>query len=361
MDVEGKALASRAPAVSFLTAIRDYLLRGILVDLAVRRHNIRSKESNGQWDRGLQIMATKKDDKPAGKDDSEVWSAIAAFEQILEAMPNDRTSIETLAHAYEQIGDLSRAKEYVLRLANVIVAEQDRDAAGGMLEKVQSYVAEDPAAADVAKKLKELTEKAQKAKPAKAEPGQREAKPVKQEAAAAGVATGFNIANELPFAWNLLQANEITQEEYSAVVQDLTDMSGTDATVTVSVLHVLNDRGFKNLGRIVASVAKDCGTPVIALSSFDLQSESFSLLPLDFMIKRGAIVFELFGREALAVVLNPYDKQLMKDVETLSGRKCYFYLTQPFEFDGAISKIKGWFEQSSAAEKEKEKEKGKKP
>ena len=298
-------------------------------------------------------MAKKEQEKKksGGADDSEVWSAIAAFEQILEAMPNDRTSIETLAHAYEQIGDLSRAKEYVLRLAGVIVAEQDRDAAAGMLEKLLAYGEDDPAAAEIGKRLKELTEKAQKTKTPKAEPGQRETAPTKQEPAATGVATGFNIANELPFAWNLLQANEITQEEYSAVVQDLTDMSGTDATVTVSVLHVLNDRGFKNLARIVAAVAKNCGTPVIALSSFDLQSEAFTLLPLNFMIKRGAVVFELFGNEALAVVLNPYDKQLMKDVETLSGRKCYFYLAQPFEFDAAITKIKTWFESQSAAGK----------
>ncbi len=301
-------------------------------------------------------MAAKDQKKgtTGGGDDSEVWSAIAAFEQILEAMPNDRTSIETLAHAYEQIGDLSRAKEYTFRLAQVIISEADRDAAVGMLEKMRGYGADDPSVGEITKKLKELTEKAPpKAKTPKAEQGTqgpRDSKVTKQQetSAGSGVATGFNIANELPFAWNLLQANEITQEEYSAVVQDLTDMSGTDATVTVSVLHVLSDRGFKNLGRIVASVAKDCGTPVIALSSFELQSEAFTLLPLDFMIKRGAVIFDLFGKEALAVVLNPYDKQLMKDIETFSGRKCYFYLAQPFEFDSAITKIKTWTDQQSA-------------
>ena len=123
-------------------------------------------------------------------------------------------------------------------------------------------------------------------------------------------------------------------------MQDLTDISSSEASVTISVLHVLSDRGFKNLSRIMANVAKDCGTPIISLSNFDLQQSSYALLPLEFMLKRGVLVFELFGKEALVVVMNPYDKQLMKDVETLIGRKCYFFMTAPTEFDGALNKIK---------------------
>ena len=48
-------------------------------------------------------MAGKADNK---KDlEAEIWNAINAFEQMLEAMPNDRVSLEALSHAYEQIGD----------------------------------------------------------------------------------------------------------------------------------------------------------------------------------------------------------------------------------------------------------------
>ncbi|MEI6217777.1 MAG: hypothetical protein WCP86_02660, partial [bacterium] len=66
-------------------------------------------------------MAEKQEKHPTGGDqESEVWSAIAAFEQILEAIPNDRTSLAPLAHAYEQIGDLARAKDYTVRLADIV-------------------------------------------------------------------------------------------------------------------------------------------------------------------------------------------------------------------------------------------------
>ena len=81
--------------------------------------------------------------------ESEVWAAIAAFEQILEAMPNDRASLDALADAYEQIGDLAKAKEYLVRLGNVLVDEGDVAAAQGILEKVRGYAGEDEAAEDL--------------------------------------------------------------------------------------------------------------------------------------------------------------------------------------------------------------------
>ena len=64
-----------------------------------------------------------------GDSEAEIWNAIAAFEKILEAIPNDRISLETLIEAYEKVGDHTRAKEYLLRLANVLIDESDEDAA----------------------------------------------------------------------------------------------------------------------------------------------------------------------------------------------------------------------------------------
>lgn len=295
-------------------------------------------------------MAAKQEKHSGGGDqESEVWSAIAAFEQILEAIPNDRTSLETLAHAYEQIGDLARAKEYTVRLADVVMGEADQQEAQNLLPKLETYAAGDPVATEVLQRLKAFTVSAGAPAVKPAPPShtddkdKNKDKDKKETRAAPAPATharsSFNIANELPLAWNLLKANELTQEEYSSVVQDLTELSATDASVTVSVLHVLHDRAFKNMSKVLTTLAKDCSTPIISLANFDLQQEAYALLPMDFMIKRGVIIFDFFGDSALAVVLNPYDKELMKEVEALAGRKCFFYLTPPAEFDAAIAKI----------------------
>ncbi len=267
--------------------------------------------------------------------EEEVWSAISAFEQILEAMPNDRASLEALSHAYEQIGDLTRAKEYLVRLGNVLLDEADVDAAGELLEKLRPHIAEDPEAKELVGRIEELG------------PSQLQSKRLSkvEEMGTAGPPMGysaptFNMADELSFAWSLMEANQITQEEYASVVQDLTEMSTGETDATVSVLHVLESRQFKHLDRIVGCVAQEHGTPIVTLSSFDLQYEAVSLLADDFMTTRGAMVFELLSKHALAVVMNPSDKQLLNDVISMAQRPCHFFLTLPSEFDRALIRAK---------------------
>jgi tetratricopeptide (TPR) repeat protein len=294
-------------------------------------------------------MAKQPDKKSKEELESEVWSAIAAFEQILEAIPNDRASLEALSNTYEQIGDHTKAKEYMLRLGNVLLEEHDADAARQLVEHIRPYAADDS-------KVQSLIDRIEKlggGQPAAAEPAAIEPE-LRQEKAKGGDRSrvSFSMPDELAFAWNLLEAKELTQEEYSSVVQDLTEMSSVDSATTISVLHVLEGRAFKNLEKVMSFVSKECGTPIVALSCFDLRTESTSLLSKDFMLKRGAMVFELLGKDALAVVMNPYDRQLRKDVEAMAGRKCHFFMTPPPEFDKALETVlKGTAEQPGAAEK----------
>ena len=86
-------------------------------------------------------------------------------------------------------------------------------------------------------------------------------------------------------------------------------------------------------------VARDAQTPIISLLSFDIQKEAHGLLPMEFMIRRGAVVFDLIGDDALVVVMNPYDEALRAQVQEKAGRPCHFFLALPAEFDAAISKI----------------------
>lgn len=280
--------------------------------------------------------------------EGEVWSAISAFEQILEAMPDDRSSLEALSHAYEQIGDHVKAKEYLIRLGNVLLDEADLPAAAMLLERLGQYGPDD---ADV----QELTGRIQQAVPdapvtesesVAGETADETAEtPVVVEAEATpkvalSVRSAFNMADELSFAWNLMEAGEINQEEYASVVQDLTELSAGEIASTVSVLHVLEHRSFPGLEKIVGFVAKDCETPIIAISSFDLQADTVTLLPLDFIVQRGVLAFETVGNSVLVVVMNPYDTQLQKDVEAALGKKCHFFVTIPQEFDQAVEKVK---------------------
>ena len=288
-------------------------------------------------------MAAKSDKSPKqgkGALEEEVWSAIGAFEQILEAMPNDRASLEALLHAYEQIGDLVKAKEYLVRLANVLVEESDVEAGADLLERLKTFAADDAEVAQLVATLEALAPAGagtRSAGGAHAEPAETDAHAAKSKGGPP-VRMVFSMADELAFAWNLLEAKELTQEEYASVVQDLTEMSTSESPSTISVLHVMEARGFKNIERVLGYVAKECETPIILPSNFVLNYDTVTILNSELMVKRGIFVFDRVGQDLLLVIMNPYDKQLRKEVEAQTGRKCHFFVTLPSEFDRALGK-----------------------
>ena len=279
-------------------------------------------------------MAEGKEKKDGDRSEEDLWAAIAAFEQILKIMPNDRASLDTLSHAYEQIGDVTRAVEFMLRLGEVLISESDGPAAAALLEELRAIAGEDPRVLAFAARVENLGSR----EDAAAMEGERreEAHPQSVEA----LNRGFNIADELAFAWALLEADELSQEEYASVVQELADMSGGNVSATLSLLHVLEGRQFKSLGRIVGYAAQKFRAPVISLDSFELTEEVSRMLPVSWVVHRGAMVFEVVDRDVLAVVMNPLNKQVRTDVELITGRRAHFFMTLPSEFDGAVKRMK---------------------
>lgn len=283
-------------------------------------------------------MAEEKPKQPSGRSEEDLWAAIAAFEQILEIMPNDRASLETLSHAYEQIGDMTRAVELMLRLGDVLVAESDAPAATALVEKLRALAAGDDRVRGLAGKVEKLAEKKE---PPPAEVDRREG--VRQYPPEA-LNRGFNMADELAFAWAMLEANELSQEDYASVVQDLTEMSAGNVPATVSLLHVFEGRQFKALGRIMAYAAQKHRAPVISLDSFELTEEVCRILPVPWIVQRGALVFDVMDKDVMAVVMNPFNKQVRADLELMTGRKAHFYMALPSEFDNAVKRIKDTLE-----------------
>lgn len=264
--------------------------------------------------------------KSPSESETEIWNAIAYFEKILEALPNDRLSLETLSNAYEKVGDHTRAKAYTLRLAQVLINEADEDGIGELLVKIRQFDQNDPEVKVAIASLESL-------KPAKLMAVVRDDMDQLSRRSA-------NIAAEISMAWNLLQANKLNQEDYAHVVHDLSENSARALDVPVSTLHVLQDRNHPGFNEILTFIASSCHLPLISLANFDVQPNTVALLPVEFCIKRGAIVFETMSNDALVAVLNPYDTQLPRDMEDLTGKTCHRYLVTPADFDATLGKIK---------------------
>ncbi len=281
---------------------------------------------------------------------AELRDAVAAFEQILNRMPNDIPTLRSVFQAYDQLGDTDKAAEYLLWLGHVLTGAGDVELLAEILPSIRSYAGRGHAGLhDLAGFVESLLPET----PGEVRRGEAlplttagttelESPDVARVAAdrsAPDVSHAFNMAAEMAFAWNLMESGDLTQEEYADVVHDLTEMRVTEGAECVSVLHVLEARTFKTLDRIVGRVSEECTAPLIALSCFDLQIDKDTMLPLDFMLRRGAILFDLIGDHALVAILNPYDQQLRADVQLLCGRTCHFFMALPADFDQALTRL----------------------
>jgi len=286
-------------------------------------------------------------DKPAasagGADtEAEILEAINAFESILDAMPNDRSSLETLAHAYAHIGDEVKSREYLLRLGHVIVEERDLPSARNLLEQLQILTpdsdvtmltgrlelllsGEAPAAG--ATETLSLDRPIDGSSPTVAPPAYKP----KLE---------FSISDELVVAWNLVEAELMTMDEYSSVAHDLAEMASQNTLMTVSVFHALEARSSNQLERYLARVSTDSSAPLIALDCYDVPLEVGALLPEDFMVRHGVMVFSLMGKEALVVMMNPYNKECLSEVSKIIGRPCHPFMAIPASFDLILSQLR---------------------
>lgn len=266
--------------------------------------------------------------------------AIALYEGILQSNPDDTAALEALAAAYDQTGNILRARSTLLRLADVLVKTQDSAGAVGAIESLRPLAMADFDALEALNSLEALV--AEKP-PSEAELAARAASSHASssaiEAPPSGVALDKQILDrEMRLAWDLLQAKEINQDEYATAIDDLTSqLSSGDDTRTISLLHALVDRNVPGFERIYRYVLSHGNCPYVSLASFDARDISLGNVPPQYLRRQGAFAFESLENELLIALLNPVDPTLRKDLEHYLGVPCHFYATKPDEFDAAWS------------------------
>lgn len=267
--------------------------------------------------------------------EEDVWSSISSNEEILERAPNDHIALHSLSSAYGQIGDHTKAKEYILRLADVVLLEQDAAVAADISSEIKSYAEDDPSLNDLLLRIDMLGQTAGDQVSSLVAGKQKTALEVKAESVT------FSLASEMTFAWKLVEAGDLSQTEYAGVINDLTEMSAQSDDLTISLLHVLESRNIGDIEKHLGVLSDKCGTPIISLDNFEVTLETVLALSVNFVIARGALVFDYVGSEPLVVILNPYDSDIKNEVkELLGGKTCHFFITQPSQFDRRVERVK---------------------
>ncbi|MDF7801278.1 hypothetical protein P4C99_17500 [Pontiellaceae bacterium B1224] len=259
--------------------------------------------------------------------------SISMLEQILEVMPQDIDALKALYNANLQSGNPARSFEYLNRIIDVAANLGDPD----LFEYLQNELPrfEETHSAEVAAhqvRIRTLfgVHKINK----------KVLEPAKAPSEKPDPSSEVDISEELALAWRLYQENQISQDEYSSVLHDLTEVSSKELDVPVSVLHVLNDRGFSNLTRIMAFVANRSGLPYISLFNFELDERAANALPPSYSMHEGLLPFGYLGNDLLVAVLNPFNTDLIEKAEKESGHRCHVFLVEPDDYDAALAKLR---------------------
>ncbi|MDD3276255.1 MAG: hypothetical protein PHP93_04300 [Kiritimatiellales bacterium] len=249
------------------------------------------------------------------------------LEQILEVMPDDLFTLRSLYETLLKLEQPEEALACLKRLDDGARAAQNSALIAFVINQYESIVEHLP---ELNKRIERLQESQMVADLLNV-PASGSKKP---DARKGGV------ESEMALAWELFQDEQLSQEEYSNVLHDITEMSSQEVSVPVTVLHILHDRNFSRFERLMTHLCQKSGVPIIALSQFDEREELRETLPLDFISRHGALPFAKVGDELLLAVLNPMDKDLIATAGALAGTRCHPYLVSPQEYDQRLAQIR---------------------
>lgn len=248
----------------------------------------------------------------------ELLNTVSMFEQILQVMPTDPIALRALYKAHRQLDHTEKAFEYLMRWVEEAIEGQDAENAGFLLEQLKEGFP-DRITEELQPRLEEL---------------QRLAGLVGGDEASETERSGSSdLDHELALAWRLYQDGKLTQEDYSNVLHDLTEMSSREVDTPVTVLYVLHDRTHKQLTRIVNYLCETSGKACIALANFVMDDELSGALPREFLLHRGAVPFARLEETWLLGVLNPFNEDLVADAERLLKAPCRTYVVAPQDYD----------------------------
>jgi hypothetical protein len=256
----------------------------------------------------------------------ELQQTAAMLEQILEVMPEDLFTLRALYETSLKLEQPEKAFDCLKRLDDGARASHNGEIIAFVLNQYASIVDEIPEVQKRAERLQELqlvTDLMNGEMPKKTSAGRKS-----------------GIESEMALAWELFQDEQLTQDEYSNVLHDLTEMSSREVSVPVTVLHILHDRNFSRFERLMTYLCQKSGVPIMALGQFNEREDLREVLPLEFISHHGALPFSQVGDDLLLAVLNPLDKELIRRAGELSCRRCHAYLVTPTDYDQRLAQIK---------------------
>lgn len=271
--------------------------------------------------------------------DPKIYEAIQFFEQMLQTMPADRSTLEFLALAYEQTNQQDRRRDILIRLADTLLAEEDFENATIIAAHLKSFTDYPPAC--LAAERVETVVSAHRIPQAAVS----ESAAAPQEAAtlanviAQPVARTFDddvhalthtaSSAEMDLVWSWIDNELIPKDICMDVLHVLTDRPTTNEPMLVSALAIVDELHPEFTDTIMEAMQRIAEAPVIPLDLFDITPDMLTLLPRLFMKIRGTLPFATMANDVLVATLNPLSAELKQEIEARCARSCHLYLIHP--------------------------------
>ncbi len=260
------------------------------------------------------------------KFDARLAEGVAYFEQMLQIMPDDRTTLEFLVVAYDQLGRHADGQKSLVSLAKILIRDRDLEALEGLLPRLEE--SDNAEARALALKVRTMVAPAPDLTP----------ETPKEMTAEERISLVSKAAIEAELSLvDMLAADGLLNEDEAKHVREQVGASPTDGRIfLISALQILEKENPPLGERCLAHVADVYGAPPIPLAAFDSSRDLLSKFSASTLRIRGAVPFAVLGTQALVATLNPGDESMKAELNAVMP--CRFYVSDTASVESALAK-----------------------
>lgn len=269
--------------------------------------------------------------------DPKITEAIEFFETILESMPGDRTSLEFLAVAYDQVGAMDKRRRCLVDLVDALLADRDFEKVKVITTHLMAFPDDKDARAAVTRAERALAQErfdaSQRAQPhyddspleAEGDGSLNIPDPVIEVHAYSRAA----LAAAMDLVWLFKDKEIVPKEICEELIHELSDFPVGDTPQLISAMAFLDNKYPECTEKVMCELQRLCNMPAIPLELFDYEGLVLSGITAAYVHVRGVVPFAKMADDYLVGVMNPLDTALQADITARMGATCHFFLSHP--------------------------------
>lgn len=269
--------------------------------------------------------------------DPKIDEAIEFFETMLESMPGDRTSLEFLVVAYDQVGAMDKRRRCLVDLVGALLRDRDFDKVKMIATHLKAFPNDSEARAAVARAEQAITQ--ERLKKAHKSPSQYEGLPLESEddgslsipdpVVKVHAYSRAALAAEMDLVWLLKDKEILSKEICEELIRELSEFPVVDTPQLISTMAFLDNKHPEYTESVMCELQRLSNMPAIPLELFNYDGLVLTGITAAYVHVRGVVPFAMMAQDFLIGVMNPLDTALQADVASRLGATCHFFLAHP--------------------------------